>query len=131
MVFHKSINMGQKRIGLGKIFRHQYEMILWASNQNAYIHNDGKVHSNILVHSPTFSKDRLHPVEKPQSLFEEILDIISCENQTVLDCFCGSGTTLAACENMKRRWIGIEMSREYCDIARKRIEKEAMQLKFI
>ena len=127
--FTRALIWNKTRIGLGKIFRHQYEMILWASNQNAYIHNDGKVHADILDHKPTLSRDRLHPVEKPQTLFDEILNVISCENQTILDCFVGSGTTLSACEISQRRWIGIEMSKKYCDIAVERIKREVAQLK--
>lgn len=47
----------------------------------------------------------------------------------VLDPFMGSGTVAEVCERYNRRWIGIELSKEYCDIAIKRIEKEARQLK--
>ena len=41
----------------------------------------------------------------------------------------GSGTTAIACERLGRKWIGIEISEAYCEIAAKRIEKENQQLK--
>ena len=47
----------------------------------------------------------------------------------VLDPFIGSGTTAIACEKLNRKWIGIEMSEKYCEIAAQRIENEAKQLK--
>ena len=47
----------------------------------------------------------------------------------VLDPFIGSGTVAEVCERYGRAWIGIELSQEYCDIAVKRIEKEARQMK--
>jgi len=47
----------------------------------------------------------------------------------VLDPFMGSGTVAEVCERYGRAWIGIELSQEYCDIARKRINKEAAQMK--
>jgi len=47
----------------------------------------------------------------------------------VLDPFIGSGTVAEVCERYGRAWIGIELSQEYCDIAVKRIEKEAKQMK--
>lgn len=49
--------------------------------------------------------------------------------ETVLDPFLGSGTTAIACERLKRKWIRIEISEEYCKIAVKRIEAERKQLK--
>jgi len=45
----------------------------------------------------------------------------------VCDPFGGSGTTAEVCERYGRRWILIDLSQDYCNIARKRIEKEAVQ----
>jgi len=45
------------------------------------------------------------------------------ENDLVLDFTCGSGTTLIACEELNRRWIGIEIEKKYCEITKKRILK--------
>ena len=47
----------------------------------------------------------------------------------ILDPFLGSGTTALACEKLNRRWIGIEISEKYCEIAKKRIEEYTSQLK--
>jgi len=47
----------------------------------------------------------------------------------VLDPFMGSGTVALVCEKYRRRWIGIEISKEYCDIAVKRLQKEVSQYK--
>ena len=47
----------------------------------------------------------------------------------VMDCFAGTGTTAVACERLGIKWIGIEISEKYCEIAAKRIESEASQLK--
>lgn len=68
-----------------------------------------------------------HPTQKPLKLMLWCLKLFS--NGTVLDPFLGSGTTAVACERLGRRWIGIEISKEYCDIAVKRIERERSQLK--
>jgi DNA modification methylase len=42
----------------------------------------------------------------------------------VLDPFLGSGTTAVACEKLRRRWIGIEIEKEFCEVAKKRLEDE-------
>ena len=48
---------------------------------------------------------------------------------SVLDPFIGSGTTAIACEQLNKKWIGIEIEEKYCEIAAKRIENERKQLK--
>ena len=45
-------------------------------------------------------------------------------NNIVLDCFAGSGSILIVCEKLNRKWIGIEINSEYCEIAKKRILKK-------
>lgn len=66
----------------------------------------------------------LHPNEKPVGVYYPILQT---HLGSVLDPFLGSGTTAIACIRLKRPWIGIEISEEYCAIAKKRIEKERSQ----
>jgi site-specific DNA-methyltransferase (adenine-specific) len=64
---------------------------------------------------------REHPTQKPTELFEEIIVDYSDSGDIVLDCFLGSGTTAVACKRTGRNFIGIEISHEYCEIARARI----------
>ena len=70
-----------------------------------------------------------HPCQKPSGLFVSILSDFSKKDDLILDPFLGSGTTAIACERLNRRWIGIEISEEYCEIAARRIEAETKQLK--
>lgn len=63
--------------------------------------------------------NKLHPTEKPVELIETI--IASNIGSTILDPFMGSGTTGVACQNLKRNFIGIELDKEYFEIAKKRI----------
>ena len=72
---------------------------------------------------------RQHPTKKPIRLFTQILDDFSKENDLICDPYLGSGTTAIACERLNRCWIGIEISKEYCDIAVDRIKKETAQYK--
>lgn len=60
-----------------------------------------------------------YPTEKNLSLLESIINSSSRKDSIVLDCFCGSGTTLVAAEKLGRKWIGIDQSDEairICDI---------------
>ena len=74
-----------------------------------------------------FKDCRYHVTQKPLKLYQVIL--LRTPGKITLDPFLGSGTTAIACERLKRRWIGIEISEEYCEIAAKRIENERKQLK--
>ena len=51
-----------------------------------------------------------YPTQKPQALLERIIQASSNEGDVVLDPFCGCGTAVAAAENLKRRWIGIDVT---------------------
>jgi DNA modification methylase len=62
---------------------------------------------------------RVHPTEKPVRLMIDL--ITKCPGTTVLDPFMGSGSTGVACANLGRKFIGIEIDRQYFDIACERI----------
>ena len=49
--------------------------------------------------------------------------------ETVMDPFLGSGTTAMACELLERRWIGIELEREYAEIAAARISNSGLKIR--
>jgi len=70
-----------------------------------------------------------HPAQKPVPLMKYLIKTYSNKSETVLDFAIGSGTTAIACEKLNRRWIGIEISEEYCEIAKQRIINETRQLK--
>jgi len=64
-----------------------------------------------------------YPTEKNLNLLKFIIQSSSQEGNLVLDCFCGSGTTLVAAQELKRNWIGIDKSNQAIKIAKKRLEK--------
>lgn len=51
-----------------------------------------------------------YPTQKPEALLERIIRASSNEGDTVLDPFCGCGTTIAAAQRLNRRWIGIDIT---------------------
>ncbi|KYC60139.1 DNA-methyltransferase [Heyndrickxia coagulans] len=62
-----------------------------------------------------------HPTQKPEQLLEHFIKVLSNENDTVLDPFMGSGTTGKVAKQNNRNFIGIELSKDYFEIAKKRI----------
>ena len=66
---------------------------------------------------------KIHPTQKPVELHAHILEDFSKENDIVLDCFGGSGTTLIACEITNRKCLMMEISPQYCEIIIERYKK--------
>lgn len=65
----------------------------------------------------------LHPTQKPVSILEKIIRIASNENDVVLDCFNGVGSTGDAALKLNRRYIGIEIDDTYISATRDRLKK--------
>ena len=92
----------------------------WTNADNVTRVFNGKRHVN----------NALHPTQKPTGLFIWCLSQSWAKHaMTILDPFLGSGTTAVACERLNRQWIGIEISEDYCRIAKERIERELQQKK--
>ncbi len=62
-----------------------------------------------------------HPTQKPLRLLRRVVSAFSLPGQLVFDPFMGSGTTAVACKELHRDFLGIELSKEYVELARKRI----------
>jgi len=63
----------------------------------------------------------LHPTEKPIDLMKWLVESYSNENDLILDFTCGVGSTLCACIETNRKYIGIEKDEHYCEMAINRV----------
>ena len=72
---------------------------------------------------PSEKREGKHPTQKPEYLLERIVLASTEEGQIVLDPFCGSGTTGVEAVRFGRKFIGIDVSEEYLEISKKRLEK--------
>lgn len=68
-----------------------------------------------------------HPSPKPIEYMLKIVDRFSVEGGTVLDPFCGSGTTLVACYKLNRHYLGFEVSADYCAMIHERLAEVEAQ----
>lgn len=71
----------------------------------------------------TSCRKGVHPAEKPVDLIKRFIRVSSQENDIILDPFLGSGTTAVAAKDLNRKYIGYEISKEYCQIAKERLEE--------
>lgn len=102
-------------------------------NRDAYIHvHDYKIKSNIWSYNIGNTAYKYvktnHPAVFPYQLAYDHVISWTNENDIVLDCFMGSGTTGVAAINANRKFIGIEKNEEYFNIAKERIEKATVDI---
>jgi DNA modification methylase len=71
---------------------------------------------------------RFHPTQKPVALMKWVLSKYLKEGEIVIDMMFGSGTVLLAAKELNRRFIGIEISEKYCQIAVERLRQSVMRL---
>ncbi len=64
-----------------------------------------------------------HPIQKPLVLLDRIILASTKDGDLILDLFIGNGTTGISAVRLKRKYIGIEMNKEYVDISIKRYEE--------
>jgi site-specific DNA-methyltransferase (adenine-specific) len=75
------------------------------------------------------AQERLgYPTQKPEALLERIIQASSNKGDTVLDPFCGCGTTISAAEKLKRRWIGIDITHLAINLIKHRLRVAYEQL---
>ncbi len=75
-------------------------------------------------------KEYGHPAMFPENLVERVLKLFSFQGDIVLDPFNGAGSTTSVAKRTGRRYLGIDISQEYCDTAQKRLDGVEEQMSF-
>ncbi|HEY9412972.1 MAG TPA: DNA methyltransferase [Jiangellaceae bacterium] len=104
----------------GRIYRQQHKF-----GKKYYVDPDGKLGDDVWeITLSSRSKERLgYPTQKPEALLERIIKASTDPGSTVLDPFCGCGTTVAVAERLNRRWIGIDISPTAVRLIQRRLAK--------
>lgn len=102
-------------------FRHQCEYLVWGTKGKCP-KRPGVGPFDGCLKFPVKQKDKHHMTGKPTELLLELVKLAP-EGGTVFDPFAGSSTSGVACALSGRKWIGVELSEEYCEISAKRIEQ--------
>jgi DNA modification methylase len=102
-------------------YHYKHEPILYGWKSGAAHRWFGDRAQTTVIEAPTdhYGADRedyVHPTQKPYLLLQPCIENSSDEGEIVLDAFGGSGSTLVACERLKRRARLMELDRYYCDV---------------
>ena len=114
--------MGKNNTSMGDLkgsYAPKHEFILFGHKGRRL--RNGKRLPDVLQANRTGNK--LHPTQKPISLLQIFIEQSSNENEIILDPFMGSGSTGVAALNTNRKFIGIELDKDYFIIAKDRINK--------
>jgi site-specific DNA-methyltransferase (adenine-specific) len=127
----------------GRNFTASHETIIWASKgkkakhvfnysisknwdvENDKLYSKGKQMRSVWSIPSTPKREKLegnHPTQKPLELLKRLVAMCTNEGDTVLDPFCGSGTTGVACVLLNRNFIGIDLDQSYLDLSAKRMK---------
>lgn len=86
--------------------------------------SDGKRYPKSIIRTTGMAQRHIiHPTQKPLGLFEYLIKTYTNEQDVVLDNCMGSFTTAHACDNLNRKWIGIEKEEKYCLLGKERINE--------
>jgi DNA modification methylase len=102
--------------GLGRGYRHQHEFCLFNGNLDDGINNETDLWE--------IKKDSkyMHPTQKPIELASRAFSNHK-KSKNIVDLFCGSGSTIVAAHQLKRKCYGMELDPKYCDVIVKRMIK--------
>lgn len=123
--FHTLLVWDKRTAMPNKYYQNICEYILFMKKGKAFTINDPSSKNLQSIYQRDESK---HPTEKPVELCALYMNNSTKEGDTVLDCFMGSGTTAVAAVNNKRKFIGIEITQQWFDVACARVEKAGKQL---
>ena len=108
----------KKTAGMGwQDYRYQYEFIIYGFNTNGS-HNfyGDRTQTDIWECSREIRQNYIHPTQKPVEIPSKAIINSSQNKNIVLDLFCGSGSTLIACEQLNRKCYAMEFDPHYVDV---------------
>lgn len=130
----KSVNLLQDRLNVsfgrkGKVNSRTKSGNIKRGDKNIVIREYSERLNYWIIYNLMRGIENKHPAIFPEKLARDHIYSWSNENDLVYDPFMGSGTTAKMAIDLKRNYIGSEISKEYCDIAEKRINNFKSQLK--
>ncbi len=116
-------------LGTGWRYRNQYEVVLVGGKSRDYNFYDTTYNLSNVVKCRRLTPGRdSHPTPKPVSLLKHFIRIHSQPGDLILDPFCGGGSTLIACRELGRDYLGIEIESRYVEMAKRNLASGEIEL---
>ena len=122
-VYINTIIWNKGKMGMGdlKSYGNNYEMALFCSQETPQLKGERK--KAIWEINIDSGADYLHPTQKPISLSAYAIPDFTNINEIILDLFLGSGSTMVASHQLKRKCYGMELDPKYCQVIIDRMKK--------
>lgn len=124
VVFRKNFSAQVLKANMRIVGNAEYGLVLYR-NKLPKFNNNGKMVFNVMdwESDNDYLYEKIHPTQKPISVLEKIIRIFTDEGDVVIDPVAGSGSTLVAANNLKRKAYGFEIKKDFHKAAVKWIEK--------
>ena len=124
--YNPQMTKADKTYKRGYVVRDKEKDIQQSDNygeQKSFLQEDNGLRypKRIQYFNNNYTREQLHPTQKPVALLEYLIKTYTLEGEIVLDNTMGSGSTVIACLNTNRNFIGIEKDDKYFEVAKKRI----------
>ena len=126
LVFRKNFSAQVLKANMRVVGNAEYGLILYR-NKLPKFRNEGKMVMNVMDWEKDNDSPKLHATQKPVPLLEKLIKTFTDEGDVVIDPCAGSGSTLIAAENLKRKAYGFEITREMHAKATKWIEENRIK----
>lgn len=109
-------------------FANSWEPFLFANNQTRRL---GFKRKNVFTYQADSGPARFHPTQKPVELLRELIQLSTQPGDIVFDPFCGSGSTLVAASQLRRKYLGFELNNHFVQICFRRLADEGKDKPFV
>jgi site-specific DNA-methyltransferase (adenine-specific) len=124
LIFRKNFSAQVLKANMKIVGNCEYGLILYRDKLPKF-NNNGKMIFNCMDWPRDDKSEKIHPTQKPVKLLERIIEIFTDEGDVVIDPVAGSGSTLVAAENKKRKAYGFEIKKNFFVEAEKWIKSNA------
>ena len=118
LVFRKNFSPQVLKANMRVVGNCEYAILLYRDKLPKFRNKDAWGQSRMVFNCMDWVRDditpKIHPTQKPVPLLERLIETFTDEGDVVIDPCAGSGTTLLAAENLRRKAFGFEIKKEFC-----------------
>ena len=122
LVFRKNFSAQVLKANMRIVGNAEYGLLLYRDKLPKF-NNNGKMIFNIIDWERDTETIKIHPTQKPVKLLEKLIKIFTDEGDMIIDPVAGSGSTLIAANNLKRKAVGFEIKKDFYKVAKENYER--------
>jgi len=127
LVFRKNFSAQVLKANMKVVGNCEYALIFYRDKLPKF-NNKGKMIFNCMDWIRDSDSEKIHPTQKPVEVLKNLIRIFSDEGDVIIDPCCGSGSTLIAAQELKRKSFGFEIKKDFCKLANNWIDNEYQKL---